>query len=82
MCAEYFNRKYKLSPTDAQKLHDEGKVEEAAAELWLPKAQEKMANRCSDDSHGVTKDRQKAVEWAKKASTGGDKDKEEGQFPK
>ena len=45
LCADYLNRKYKMSPEYAQKLYREGKVEEAA-ELGLPKAQGEMTIRC------------------------------------
>ena len=38
LCANYLDRKYKLSPEYAKKLYREGKVEEAA-ELGLPEVQ-------------------------------------------
>jgi TPR repeat protein len=76
VCAEYLERKEAVDLEQAQKLFDEGKVEEAA-ELGLPKAQGLMANRCYFGTHGVAKDHEKCVEWAKKAAAGGD---EMGQF--
>ena len=76
LCAAYLERKETSSLEQAQKLFDEGKVEEAA-ELGLPEAQGEMANRCHCGRDGVAKDLVKAVQWAKKAAAGGDK---EGQF--
>jgi TPR repeat protein len=76
VCAAYLERKEALDLEQAQKLYREGKVEEAA-ELGLPGAQGVMANRCWKGTHGVAKDHEKCVEWAKKAAAGGD---EMGQF--
>jgi TPR repeat protein len=72
VCAGYLERKEAVNLEQAQKLYDEGKVEEAA-ELGLPEAQGEMANRCWDGTHGVAKDHEKCVEWAKKAAAGGDR---------
>ena len=76
LCAAYLERKETSLLEQAQKLYREGKVEEAA-ELGLPGAQGVMANRCWKGTHGVAKDHEKCVEWAKKAAAGGD---EMGQF--
>ena len=72
LCAAYLERKEASSLEQAKKLYDEGKVEEAA-ELGLPEAQGEMAQRCYWGCHGVAKDLDKSVEWAKKAAAGGDK---------
>lgn len=72
LCVAYSDRKHLLSPEHAQQLYDEGSVEEAA-ELGLPEAQGKMADRCYSGRFGVPKDLAKSVEWAKKAAAGGDK---------
>ena len=71
LCADWRCRKYMSSPEYAQKLFDEGKVEEAA-KLGHAEAQGMMAVWCCDGSHGLTKDRAKMVRWAKKAAVGGD----------
>ena len=71
VCAGYLERKEAVNLEQAQKLFDEGKVEEAA-ELGLPEAQGKMAQRCYWGCEGVAKDLEKCVEWAKKAAEGGD----------
>ena len=76
VCAGYLERKEAVNLEQAQKLYDEGKVEEAA-ELGLPVAQGLMADRCFLGRDGVAKDLDKSVEWAKKAAEGGDKT---GQF--
>ena len=55
LCADYTDRKYKLSPEYAQELFDEGKVEEAA-KLGHAEAQGLMADRCFRGTHDVTKD--------------------------
>jgi TPR repeat protein len=72
LCAGYLERKKALNLERAQKLFNEGKVEEAA-ELGLPEAQGEMTERCYWGTHGVAKDLDKSVEWAKKAAAGGDK---------
>ena len=72
LCSGYLERKEAVILEQAQKLYDEGKVEEAAA-LGLPEAQGEMANRCHYGRDGVAKDLVEAVEWAKKAAAGGDK---------
>jgi TPR repeat protein len=72
LCADYLNRKYKMSLEYAQKLFLEGRVKEAA-ELGLPVAQGLMANQCYHGCAGVAKDLNKCVEWAKKAAAGGDR---------
>ncbi len=78
LCADYLERKevlegaQQLSPEYAQKLFDEGKVEDAA-ELGHAKAQGFMAEWCYWGSHGVAKDEVASVEWAKKAADGGDR---------
>ena len=72
LCAAYKERKGMLKIEHARKLFDEGKVEEAA-EIGLPVAQGKMADRCYWGSDGVPRDLYKCVEWAKKAAAGGDR---------
>lgn len=55
----------------AQRLFDEGKIEEAA-KLGLPRAQGEMATRYYHGTPDVAKDFARMVYWAKDAAAGGD----------
>eukprot|EP00613_Pedinella_sp_CCMP2098_P072657 CAMPEP_0171907692 /NCGR_PEP_ID=MMETSP0993-20121228/7177_1 /TAXON_ID=483369 /ORGANISM="non described non described, Strain CCMP2098" /LENGTH=441 /DNA_ID=CAMNT_0012540001 /DNA_START=20 /DNA_END=1346 /DNA_ORIENTATION=+ len=73
---DWEERKRGIDLVRAQKLFNEGKVEEAA-ELGHPEAQGNMAGRCHYGHHGQAQDDVKSLYWAKKAAAGGDR---QGQF--
>jgi len=73
---DWEERKRGIDLIRAQKLFNEGKVEEAA-ELGHPEAQGNMAGRCHYGHHGQAQDDVKCLYWAKKAAAGGDR---QGQF--
>jgi len=69
---DWEERKRGVDLIRAQKLFDEGKIEDAA-ELGHHEAQATMSCRCQYGRVGQAQDDVKSVYWAQKAATGGDK---------